>query len=137
MADPVGSLDDQVRLGEPRLEVAPGDVVLGEHMVGREHVRDGRERLGAQPDVITRGVRQGERGRRDQGDRLAEVADLVRGEDRLVVLHEVDDVLAGHVRGRQDDDPAPVEGGVALDPEQAGVGLGRSDGVPCHAPGTT
>ena len=135
VADPVGSLDDQVRLGEPRLEVTPGDVVLGEDVVGREQVRDGRERLGAQPDVIASGVRQGKRGCRDQGDRLSEMADLVRREDRLVVLHEVDDVLAGHVRGRQDDHPAPVEGGVPLDPEQAGVRFGGAYRAAMPRPG--
>ena len=60
---------------------------------------------------------------------------MVGGEDRLVVLHEVDDVLAGHVGCGEDDDPAPVEGGVALDPEQASVRLGRPNGAAVPCPG--
>ncbi len=126
VADPVGPLDDHVRLGEPGVEVAPGDVVLGEDVVRREHVRDGRERLRAEPDVVAGGVRQRQGGRRDQGNRLADVEDLVRGEDRLIVLHQVDDVLARNVGRREHDDVAPVEVRVALDPEQARVRLGRS-----------
>ena len=133
VADPVGSLDDQVRLGEARLQVPPGDGVVGEDVVGREHVRDGWERLSAEPDVVARGMGEGKGGGRHQGDGLADVADLVRGEDRLVVLHEVDDVLAGHVGRGEHDHPAPIERRVALDPQQSGMRFGRPDraAVPC------
>ncbi len=33
VAEPVGTLDDEVRLRESRLQVAPGDLVPGEHAI--------------------------------------------------------------------------------------------------------
>ncbi len=67
------------------------------------------------------------RGRHER-DRLRVVPDDVGGEDGLIVDDEVDHVLAGNVGGGQDHDAGPVEGRVALDPEEAGVRLAGPDG---------
>ena len=42
MADPVLALEDEVGLGEPSVEVAGADLVVGEDVVARERVEDGR-----------------------------------------------------------------------------------------------
>ena len=119
---------DQVGLGEAGLEVALGDLVAGEGLLRREEVEDRRERLRAQVDGGAGRAGRGRVGRRHQRDGLRVVADLVGDEGRLVVVHEVDDVLAGDVGGRDDDDARPVEGGVAVDAEEAGARLGRAHG---------
>ena len=66
----------------------------------------------------------------DQRARLRLVADLAadRHEDRLVVVDQAHDVLAGDVVGGDDHDALPVEGVVELDADQAGVRLGGADG---------
>jgi hypothetical protein len=51
-----------------------------------------------------------------------------RHEDRLVVADQRDDVLAWDVGGGDDDRPRPIERVVALDREEARVGLGGADG---------
>ena len=127
---PVLALDHQVGLAEPGVEVAPGDLVAGERLLGSEEVQDGRQRLGAQVDRGAGRARRRRVGRRDQGHGLGVVPDLVGDEGRLVVVHQVDDVLAGDVGSRDDHDPRPVEGRVAVDAQEARAGLGRPDGQP-------
>ena len=53
-----------------------------------------------------------------------------RDEDRLVVADEADDVVAGDVGRGDDGDLRPVERGVEVDRDEAGVGVGRADRRP-------
>ena len=126
--DAVGSFDDQVGLGEARLQVALGDLVAGAGLLGREHVEDRRQRLGPQGDRRPGSTRGGRIGGRHERDRLRVVADLVHRERGLVVVLDADHVLAGDVGRRDHHHPRPVERRVAVDPEQARVGLGGPDG---------
>ena len=50
-----------------------------------------------------------------------------RDEDRLVVADQADDVVAGDVGRGDDDDLRPVERGVEVEADEAGVGVGRAD----------
>ncbi len=65
----------------------------------------------------------------EEGERLGVVLDLAtdRDEDRLVVADEADDVVAGDVGRGDDGDLRPVERGVEVDGDEAGVGVGRAD----------
>ena len=135
VAGEIGALDDRGGRGEGGVGVAAVDVVLGDDVVGRgQHVGHGRQRLREQPDVVASGPCEGERGGCDQSHRLTDVADLVRDQDRLIVLHEVDHVLAGDVGPGEDHHATPVEAGVALQPEQAGVRLRRPYGAAVPGP---
>ncbi len=99
-------------------------------MIRLERIEDRRKRLGAEEDVVAGRPGQRAGGCGDEGDRLGMMADDVLREHGLVVPDQVDDVLAGDVRGGQENDVRPVEAGVTLDREEAGMRLGRSDGRP-------
>ena len=129
MADPVVALDDQVGLGEAGLDVALADLVVrrrrwveasGSKTGGSGSVRRRMRRL------ASRSVSRSGAASSATGSAWWRISPPTEG--RLVVLDEADDVLAGDVRGGHDDDPRPVEVGVEVDAEQAGVGLGRADG---------
>jgi len=51
-------------------------------------------------------------------------------QDRLVVADEADDVVAGNVGRRDDDDGRPIEVGRQVEPDEAGVSVGRADRRP-------
>src|SRR6266446_1425366 len=53
-----------------------------------------------------------------------------RDEDRLVVADEADDVVAWDVGGRDDHDRRPVEVGIEVEIEEAGMRVGRADRRP-------
>ena len=53
-----------------------------------------------------------------------------RDEDGLVVADQADDVVARDVGRGDDGDLRPVERGVEVDGDEAGVGVGRSDRRP-------
>ncbi len=120
---------------ERRGDVARLDLVVGEDALAQERVEDRRQRLGPNRYVGDGLVQEGAIRSRDQGDRLGVMANLRVDQDRLVVLDRVDDVRAGDVGGGDDDHLRPVEAGVALDPEEAGVGLGRADRRAVPRPG--
>ena len=135
MADTVGALDDEVCLRQARLDIAARDVVRGEGVVGLERVELGREGLGPDPNVVPGGAGSGTVHCGHERDRLGIVVDDICGQDRLVVHHEADDVLARDVGRGQEDDVRPIEAWVTLDPEQAGVWLGGADGHPVPGAG--
>ena len=66
---------------------------------------------------------------RDERERLRVMLDLAadRHEDRLVVADQAHDVVAGDVGRRDDDDLRPVEGGIEIERDEAGMGVGRPD----------
>ena len=127
VAHPVLALDHQGRAGQRRFDVAGLDLEMGEDLAAQQRIEDRLERLGAQRHVGDRLAQERPVGRRDEGDRLGVVADLVDGQDRLVVLDRVDDVRAGNVGGRDDHDPRPVERRIELHADQPGARLGRAD----------
>ncbi len=128
VAGPVGALDDEVGGREARVEVAPCDLEPLAGLLRGEGVEDRGQGLRAEGDRIACGPGKGGRGRRDQGDRLGGVPDLVRDECRLVQRQRRDDVLARDVGGGDDHHLRPVEGGVEVDPEQPRVRIGGAHG---------
>ena len=135
--DAVGPLEHDLRLREARFEVARGDLVVREDVVAHERVEDRRERLGARGDGrLGRPKRLSVRGR-DERQRLGVVLDLAadRDQDRLVVADQRHDVVARDVGRGHEHDLRPVEALVALEPEQAGMGVARTDRRPVPRPG--
>ena len=127
VSDAIGPLDDEVGRRKAGREVALGDLVVREHMIGGERVEDRRQRFRPQADMLTRGAGCLGVGRGDERDRLCDVTDLVGDQGRLVVGHQGDDVLAGDVGGGDEHHARPIERGIALDRQQSGVGLRRAD----------
>ena len=124
-----------------RDQVALEDVVgRADHLARREGVvdrQDRRERLDAERDVPQRLLEPEPVLAGEEGDRLVGVADLVLRQDRLVGLDDRDGVDRDVVGG-DDGDPAPVEGGVEVDAEEAAARrrrFGRSRRRAC--PGRT
>ena len=125
VAHPVLALDDDVGGGHRGIDLAALDRVAGEHVGALERVEHRVQLLGARLEAATR-LAQGRPVRGgDEGDRLRVVADLAadRDEDRLILLDEADDVRAGDVGRRDDDDRIPVEPLFAVDGDEARVGV--------------
>ena len=74
---------------------------------------------------------------RDERQRLGVVLDLAadRDQDGLVVADQRHDVVARDVGRGHEHDLRPVEALVALEPEQAGMGVARTDRGPVPRPG--
>ena len=74
---------------------------------------------------------------RDERQRLGVVLDLAadRDQDGLVVADQRHDVVARDVGRGHEHDLRPVEALVALEPEQAGMGVARTDRRPVPRPG--
>jgi len=130
VTDPVHALEDEVGLGEARGDIALRNLVLGEHVVRLLRVEHRRERLGDELDPALELAQRLPVRRGQQRDRLGVMPDLAtdRHEQRLVVLDQADDVLAGDVRRGGEDHLRPVDVGVRLDREQLRARLGRADG---------
>ena len=142
VAGPIGALEDDVgRRRRPAAAVALHDVVARE-----DRARSARGRASAGSGSV-RGLHGRERdgegrsiGSGDERERLGVVADLAadRHEDRLVVVDEADDVVAGDVGGRRDDDAVPVgpPSSRSMASRRAWASVERTV-APNHAPGNT
>jgi hypothetical protein len=102
---------------------------VGELLCRQQRVEDWFERLRAQLHAALGFTQRLTIRRGQERHRLGLVADLVLDQDRLVVGDEADDVVAGDVLRGQHDHFRPVELGVEVDTEEAGVRLGRADRV--------
>lgn len=122
---PGRALNDDICLGKAGLRVALRDLVAGEARLGCHGVQDRRQRLRVDTDRRASGGRVG---CRHEHHRLRVVADLVGHEDRLVVVHQADDVLAGDVGGGDHDDAVPVERGIAIDRKEVTACLAGAHG---------
>ena len=131
VADAVGALDHELGVLHGRRGVTAPRRCSGRT---RAPTPAGRRRPAARSvrrrDVAPGLAQGGAVRRRDERAGLGLVPDLAadRDEDRLVVVDQADDVLAGDVLGGDDHDALPVERVVELDAEQARVRLGRADG---------
>ena len=106
------------------------DREMGELLGRRERVEDGLERLGPQAGRVA-WPRAASRDRARPAARPAPPGGGSRPRTRIgwSSADEADDVVAGDVLGRQDDDLRPVEGRIEVDAQQARVRLGRADRV--------
>ena len=88
MADAVLALDDELGLREARVDVALGQREMRELLLRLERIEDRRQQLGAEPDALLGGAERFAIRGGEQRDRLGVMADLVRGEHRLIVGDE-------------------------------------------------
>ena len=131
----VGALHDDVGAGEPFRDVARPEPVLGqqvaagmdprcavrERVVGREH---GGKLAVLDLDHRERRGRRLRRGRHDEGDGIAHLANPVVGEDRLVLHLAPVAVLPGDVAGGQDRlDARQQARALRVDAHDLGVGV--------------
>ena len=130
VADAVLALEDRgPRSAKPASRSPCVDLVLGEDVVALLGVEDRRQRLGDELDPALEPAERLAIRRREERDGLGVVPNLAtdRDEHGLVVLDRADDVLAGDVRSRRDDDLRPVDVGVGLDGDELRARLGRAD----------
>jgi len=127
--NPVGALDHQLRLGEPRLQVAPPHLEVRDLLGRLERVEDRRQAFGADLEVLLRGSQRFAMRGSEEAQCLGLVADLAanRHQDRLVVADQADDVVAGDAGGGDHHHLAPVECLVQLYCEEVGVRLGGTN----------
>jgi hypothetical protein len=121
----VSALDDHVGPGQRGLDVALDDgeglediVGAPDHLAGGERLLDGedrRQRLDVDLDGVAGALEEGAIGVGEEDHRLLGVVDDVRGESRLVVEDEVDDVGPGDVLGGDHHDLVPRDAGPELD----------------------
>ena len=129
MAHPVFAFDDPIRGLEPGCEIAVRDVVVSEDVIGIEGVEDRRQLV---DDGTECGPGRAQRlaiRRRHEDEGLGVMLDLTadRDEDRLIGLDRGDDVLAGDVGRRDDDDLVPCEARVLLEVTEATMRDRRAD----------
>jgi len=89
--------------------------------------QDRREFLDVGLDVFRRLLRQRERRRGDESQRLADVADRIGGQHRHRAIVHDEEIRARKVGRGDDGDLRPVERGVQAEAAQPAVGHGRAD----------
>ena len=114
VADAILAFDDEASFPKGRFRIAAGDPIGRELLCRLQRVEDGRQWLRAWLDTSLGLAERGLVRCRDQRDRFRVVPDLAVREGRHVVLDRADDVLAGDVCSRHDDDLGPVEIGIQV-----------------------
>lgn len=115
----VRAFDHALRSREHAERVALVDRDLLEDARARLHVEHGLELVDARRDRGERGFESLAVRRGDEQQRLAEVLDLSRAQERLIVDDHRDQVLARHVVGTGDHDSREVERARVIEAEQA------------------